>query len=115
MSLCVTPSTAHQGCGESAQIVDVAIVVVNESEDGDRANLTLPGAQDDLVAAAVRSNPNTIVVLNPGAPVLMPWLSEVRGVVESWSGGQDDGAALAFVLYGDVSRPGSCRRPGPRA
>ncbi|WP_328649357.1 glycoside hydrolase family 3 C-terminal domain-containing protein [Amycolatopsis sp. NBC_00348] len=93
----------------------VAVVVVNddESEDGDRQNLTLPGAQDDLVAAVAAANPHTIVVLNTGAPVLMPWLDSVSGVLESWYGGQQNGAALASVLFGDVNPSGKLPQTWP--
>jgi beta-glucosidase-like glycosyl hydrolase len=93
----------------------VAVVVVNddESEDGDRQNLTLPGAQDDLVAAVAAANPRTVVVLNTGAPVLMPWLGSVRGVLESWYGGQQNGAALASVLFGDVGPSGKLPQTWP--
>ncbi|MEW2516673.1 glycoside hydrolase family 3 C-terminal domain-containing protein [Actinacidiphila alni] len=93
----------------------VAVVVVNddESEDGDRQNLTLPGAQDDLIAAVAAANPHTVVVLNTGAPVLMPWLGSVDGVLESWYGGQQNGAALASVLFGDVNPSGKLPQTWP--
>jgi beta-glucosidase-like glycosyl hydrolase len=93
----------------------VAVVVVNddESEDGDRQNLTLPGAQDDLVAAVAAANPHTIVVLNTGGPVLMPWLAAVGAVLESWYGGQQNGAALASVLFGDVGPAGKLPQTWP--
>ncbi|WP_433894316.1 glycoside hydrolase family 3 C-terminal domain-containing protein [Streptomyces sp. CA-111067] len=93
----------------------VAVVVVNddESEDGDRQNLTLPGAQDDLIEAVAAANPHTVVVLNTGAPVLMPWLGSVGGVLESWYGGQQNGAALASVLFGDVSPSGKLPQTWP--
>ena len=93
----------------------VAVVVVNddESEDGDRQNLTLPGAQDDLIEAVAAANPHTVVVLNTGAPVLMPWLGSVDGVLESWYGGQQNGAALASVLFGDVAPSGKLPQTWP--
>jgi beta-glucosidase-like glycosyl hydrolase len=93
----------------------VAVVVVNddESEDGDRQNLTLPGAQDDLVEAVAAANPHTVVVLNTGAPVLMPWLGSVDGVLESWYGGQQNGTALASVLFGDVDPSGKLPQTWP--
>jgi beta-glucosidase len=84
---------------------DAAIVFVNddESEGGDRSNLTLPNSQDDLINAVANANPRTIVVLNTGAPVLMPWIEKVAGVVEAWYPGQEDGNAIAAVLFGDVN------------
>ncbi|PKQ25013.1 MAG: glycosyl hydrolase [Actinobacteria bacterium HGW-Actinobacteria-4] len=95
---------------EAARAADVAIVVVGtnarvESEGFDRTNLQLPGEQDALVAAVARSNPNTIVVVNSGAPVEMPWRKHVAAVVVSWFGGQEYGNALADVLLG-VVEPG---------
>ncbi|MFF7198776.1 glycoside hydrolase family 3 C-terminal domain-containing protein [Streptomyces sp. NPDC008079] len=110
------PDTAAIAAAAAAARQDsVAVVVVNddESEDGDRQNLTLPGAQDDLVAAVAAANPHTIVVLNTGAPVLMPWLDKVDGVLESWYGGQQNGAALASVLFGDVNPSGKLPQTWP--
>jgi beta-glucosidase-like glycosyl hydrolase len=108
-------TTAIAAAAAAAKQASVAVVVVNddESEDGDRQNLTLPGAQDDLVAAVADANARTVVVLNTGAPVLMPWLGSVRGVVESWYGGQQNGAALASVLFGDVSPSGKLPQTWP--
>lgn len=99
----------------AAKNADVAVVVVNddEMEDGDRQNLTLPGAQDDLVAAVAAANPKTVVVLNTGAPVLMPWLGAVPSVLESWYGGEGNGNALASVLFGDVNPSGKLPQTWP--
>jgi beta-glucosidase len=77
-----------------------------ESEGVDRPNLELPGSQDQLVAAVAQANPHTIVVLDTGGPVLMPWLSQVAGVLEAWYPGQEDGTALAALLFGDVNPSG---------
>jgi beta-glucosidase len=92
----------------AAQQADVAIVKVgdNETEGSDRANLSLPGNQDALIAAVAAANPRTVVVLNTGAPVLMPWLDDVPAVVEAWYPGEEDGNALAAVLFGDVNPSG---------
>ena len=59
-----------------------------------------------MIQAVAQANPHTIVVLNTGAPVLMPWLSQVQGVVEAWYPGQEDGNAIAAVLFGDVNPSG---------
>lgn len=111
----VPDTDAIAAAAAQAKTASVAIVVVNddESEDGDRQNLTLPGAQDDLIAAVAKANPHTIVVLNTGAPVLMPWLNSVSAVVESWYGGQQNGAALASILYGDVNPSGKLPQTWP--
>ncbi|CAB4717650.1 unannotated protein [freshwater metagenome] len=95
---------------EAARAADVAVVVVGtsarvESEGADRADLRLPGRQDELVEAVLAANPRTVVVVNSGAPVLMPWRERVAAVLLSWFGGQEMGHALADVLTG-VREPG---------
>jgi beta-glucosidase len=95
---------------ELAASCPYAVVVVGttsetESEGTDRTTLALPGRQDDLVRAVVAANPRTIVVVNSGSPVLMPWASEVPAVLLTWFGGQEYGNALADVLFG-VREPG---------
>jgi beta-glucosidase len=92
----------------AAKKSDVAVVFVGdeESEGVDRPNLELPGFQDQLIEAVAAANPNTVVVLNTGGPVLMPWLSQVKGVVEAWYPGEEDGDAIAPVLFGEVNPSG---------
>lgn len=82
---------------------DVAIVFAQQwmSEGEDVPNLSLPGEQDALIAAVAKANPRTIVVLESGGPVLMPWLPSVPAVVEAWFAGSGGAAALAHVLFGD--------------
>jgi beta-glucosidase len=94
----------------AARRADVALVVVGtnsqvESEGFDRRDLTLPGRQDELVSAVAAANPRTVVLVNAGAPVLMPWRDEVAAVIVGWFGGQEFGAAVASVLLGE-SEPG---------
>jgi beta-glucosidase len=93
-----------------AREVDVAVLVVGtteevESEGFDRASLSLPGRQDELVRRVAAANPNTVVVVNAGAPVLMPWASDVAAVLLAWFPGQEFGNALADVLLG-LAEPG---------
>jgi beta-glucosidase len=90
---------------------DVAVVVVGtseevESEGFDRTSLALPGRQDELVSAVAAANPRTIVVVNSGAPVLLPWANEVAAVLVSWFPGQEFGNALADVVTGAVEPAG---------
>lgn len=66
----------------------------------------IPGDQDALVSAVVKANPNTIVVLQNGGPLAMPWLSSVKGVVENWYPGQVDGDAITSLLFGDANFSG---------
>jgi beta-glucosidase len=77
-----------------------------EAEESDQGSIALPGQQNAMITAVAAANPHTIVVLNTGGPVLMPWLSRVKGVVEAWYPGQEDGAAIASVLFGDVDPAG---------
>jgi beta-glucosidase len=89
---------------------DVAVVVVGtteqvESEGFDRKSLALPGRQDELVARVAAANSRTVVVVNAGSPVLMPWADDVAAILLTWFPGQEAGAALADVLLG-VAEPG---------
>src|SRR5581483_7677064 len=94
-----------------AAACEYAIVVVGttaetESEGMDRTTLALPGRQDDLVRAVAAANPRTIVVVNSGAPVLLPWADDVPAVLLTWFGGQEYGGALADVLLGEAEPGG---------
>lgn len=90
---------------EAARAADTAVVVVAttdrvESEGFDRKNLSLPGRQDDLVRAVAAANPDTVVVINSGSPVELPWRDDVAAALLTWFPGQEGGAALADVLTG---------------
>jgi beta-glucosidase len=90
---------------------DVAVVVVGtsaevESEGFDRKSLSLPGRQDELVRRVAAANPRTVVVVNSGAPVLLPWAPDVPAVLLSWFAGQELGNALADVLLGEAEPGG---------
>ncbi|HMI26853.1 MAG TPA: glycoside hydrolase family 3 C-terminal domain-containing protein, partial [Streptosporangiaceae bacterium] len=90
---------------------DVAVVVVGttaevESEGFDRTSLALPGRQDELVRKVAAANPRTVVVVNSGAPVLLPWADQVAAVLLTWFGGQEFGNALADVLLGEAEPGG---------
>jgi len=94
----------------AARASDVAIVVVGtteevESEGFDRATLALPGQQDDLVRRVAAVNPRTVVIVNAGSPVELPWADEVAAVLLAWFPGQEAGVALADVLLG-ATEPG---------
>jgi beta-glucosidase len=90
---------------------DVAIVVVGtsnewESEGFDRPSLVLPVDQDELVRQVAAANRHTVVVVNAGAPVAMPWVDDVAAVIQTWFGGQEMAGALADVLVGDADPGG---------
>lgn len=95
---------------EAARNADVALVFVGttdevESEGFDRTDLLLPGRQDELVSAVAAANPRTVVIVNAGAPVEMPWREEVAAVLWAWLPGQEGGPAIADALTG-VVEPG---------
>jgi len=100
-----------QAAAALAASSDVAVVVVGttaevESEGFDRTSLALPGRQDKLVRTVVAANPRTVVVVNSGAPVLLPWAGDVGAVLLTWFGGQEFGNALADVLLGEAEPGG---------
>lgn len=107
---------------EAAQLAaesDVAIVIAGlnkdwESEGFDRTDMELPGDQAELIEQVRAANPNTVVVLNAGSPVAMPWLDRVAAVLEAWYLGQETGNGIADVLFGDVNPSGKLPTTFPR-
>ncbi|OLV19036.1 glycoside hydrolase family 3 C-terminal domain-containing protein [Deinococcus marmoris] len=100
----------HEAARVAAQ-ADYAVVCVGttgewETEGVDRAGLDLPGQQDELVAAVLAANPRTIVLLQTGGPVLMPWLDGVPALLQGWFPGQEAGHAFADVLLGHAAPGG---------
>ena len=112
-------STADAIAAAKAASVAVVFAGDSESEGTDRQGLTLTSGscilvgcapstvdQNALISAVSGANPNTVVVLHTGGPVLTPWLSSVKGVMEAWFPGQENGNAIAALLFGDVD-PGA--------
>jgi beta-glucosidase len=115
----------------AASTANVAVVFANdaESEGNDRPSLSLADAelctlvgcaptavnQDQLIQAVAQANPNTVVVLDTGGPMVMPWLGQVKGVLQAWYPGQEDGNAVASLLFGDVNPSGKLPETFPRA
>ncbi len=95
----------------------VAIVFATQhaSEGMDLENLSLPGKQDALIEAVAAANPRTIVVLETGGAVLMPWIDKVAGVVEAWYPGIRGSEAIANVLFGDVNPSGKLPLTFPKS
>jgi len=93
---------------ETAKRADVVIVFANQwtSEGMDVPDLSLPDGQDELIAAVAAANPHTIVVLQTGGPVTMPWLDKTAAVIEAWYPGARGGEAIASVLFGDINPGG---------
>jgi beta-glucosidase len=92
----------------AAKAAKVAIVFVYDegTEGRDRASLSLPGIQDKLVAAVAAANPRTVVVMNNGAPVLMPWADQVAAILQMWYPGQEGADATAAILVGEAAPGG---------
>jgi beta-glucosidase len=107
-----TPSALAPGISAAvgaAQSASTAVIVVSddtETEAADRPSLNLPSAQDELIKAVAAANPNTVVVIDAGAPVAMPWLSQVAGVIDAWYPGQTSGTSLGSVLFGQTDPGG---------
>jgi beta-glucosidase len=110
--LWATPADLAPGiaaAAAAAKAASTAVVVVSddtESEATDRPSLSLPSAQDELISAVAAANPHTVVVIDAGAPVAMPWLPKVAAVVDAWYPGQASGTALASVLFGQTDPGG---------
>ncbi|MHB8105643.1 MAG: glycoside hydrolase family 3 C-terminal domain-containing protein, partial [Dehalococcoidales bacterium] len=105
------PADLLQHAVKAAADADVAIVFVGlnekqESEGADRKDMDLPPEQNELIKKVAAANANTIVVLNNGSPLAMPWLNKVPAVVEAFFPGQECGNAIASVLFGLVNPSG---------
>jgi beta-glucosidase len=92
----------------AARAAKVAVIFADytEAEGSDLTSIDLGTADDNLISAVAAANPNTIVVLNTGSAVTMPWANSVAGIVEQWYPGQVDGTAAAAVLFGAVDPSG---------
>lgn len=115
----VTPDAMRARVADAvaaARTARVAIVFAHDegAEGRDRGSLALPAEQDALIAAVAAVNPRTVVVLNTGGPVLMPWLPRVKAVLQTWYAGQDGGPATAAMLTGDLSPGGRLPMTFPR-
>ena len=107
-----TPSALAPGiaaAADAAKSASAAVVVVSddtESEGTDRPSLDLPSAQNELISAVAATNRHTVVVIDAGAPVSMPWLNHVGAVLDAWYPGQSNGTSLARVVFGQVDPSG---------
>ena len=92
----------------AAKAATDAIVYVNlpEGEESDLASINLSSTDETMINDVAAANPNTIVVINSGGPVVMPWLNNVAGVFENWYGGGETGAATAALIFGKANPSG---------
>ena len=123
MRLGIAPELEEDGLLDeavgAAATADLAVVVVGsadgtESEGYDRETMALDGRQDELVSRVAAANANTVVVVNSGMPVLMPWVDEVAAIIQVWLPGQAFGEALADCLVGAVEPGGRLPVSVPR-
>lgn len=114
----VTPAAAAEARDRAvalARKVRTPVVFVQDegTEDKDRAGLGLAGGQDELISAVADANPHTVVVLNTGSSITMPWLPKVDAVLDMYYPGQEGAAATARLLYGDVNPSGKLTQTFP--
>jgi beta-glucosidase len=105
------PSGTIEEAVELARAADAVLLLVGsaastESEGYDRDDIKLPGRQDELVEAILAVNPNTVVVVNAGAPMAMPWIDKARAVMLAWLPGEEGPDAMADLLFGGASPSG---------
>ncbi|GEQ67195.1 hypothetical protein JCM33374_g859 [Metschnikowia sp. JCM 33374] len=104
---------------ELAKRADKVVLVTGlskeyESEGFDRPHMDVPGWTDQMIAEVAKANPNVVVVNQSGSPVTMPWIDDVKGVVQAWYGGNELGNAIADVLFGDVNPSGKLSMTFPK-
>jgi beta-glucosidase len=114
----VTPQAAGQArdaAVAAARAAQTAVVFVHDdgTEGADRTTLSLPGGQDELIAAVAAANPRTVVVLNTGAAITMPWLDRTAAVLDMWYPGQAGAEATTALLFGDVNPSGKLTQTFP--
>lgn len=119
-SVCDEPDhTLIQEAAETAAKADVAVIFAGlpdtyESEFFDRRHMRMPEGHNKLIEAVAKAQKNTVVVLSNGSPVEMPWIGEVRAVLEMYLGGQASGGAAADILFGDVNPSGRLAETFPK-
>ncbi|KAB5554891.1 glycosyl hydrolase family 3 N terminal domain-containing protein [Coniochaeta sp. 2T2.1] len=115
----IDPNEEIRKAAELAKDADQVIVCAGlnadwETEGSDRENMDLPGRMDDMIAAVAAANKNTVVVMQSGTPVRMPWINDVAAVVQAWYGGNETGNVIADVLFGDVNPSGKLSLSFPK-
>jgi len=111
--------TSIKEAAELARAVDQVVLFTGlsgewESEGQDRPHMNLPPGNDDLIRAVLDANPNTVVIVQSGTPVAMPWADQAKAIVQAWFGGNETGNGIADVLYGDVNPSGKLPLTMPR-
>lgn len=116
----IDPAAEIRRAAQLAREADQVVVCAGlnadwETEGADREGMDLPVPMDELISAVAAANPaGTVVVVQSGTPVHMPWAGEVAGIVQAWYGGNETGNAIADVLFGDVNPSGKLPLSFPR-
>ncbi|BCS00565.1 beta-glucosidase H [Aspergillus luchuensis] len=115
----LSPSKGIEEAVQLAASVDQVILVAGlsaewESEGEDRTSMSLPPHTDELISRVLEVNPDTVVVLQSGTPVEMPWIQKAKAVLHAWYGGNETGNGLADVIFGDVNPSGKLPLTFPR-
>lgn len=116
MHLTVMDGSDIEAAAAAAKRSQVVIVMVGDQDtEGRDQGLELPASQNDLIAAVAKANPKTIVVVKSGSAILMPWITSVAAVLEAWYPGEEDGNAVADILFGKVNPSGKLPITFPRS
>ncbi|KAK5709606.1 hypothetical protein LTR17_019635 [Elasticomyces elasticus] len=115
----IEPRAAIEEAAKLAASADQVVLFAGlsgewETEGEDRTTMDLPPGTDELISRVLDANPNTVVVLQSGTPVSMPWERKAKAIVHAWYGGNETGNAIADVLYGDVNPSGKLPLTFPR-
>lgn len=115
----IDPEQEIAKAAELARDADQVIICAGlnadwETEGNDRENMDLPPPMDKLIAAVLAANPNTVVVMQSGTPVSMPWVDNAPAIVQAWYGGNETGNVIADVLFGDVNPSGKLSLSFPK-
>ncbi|RAK79311.1 beta-glucosidase H [Aspergillus fijiensis CBS 313.89] len=115
----LSPQEGIEQAVELAASVDQVILVAGlsaewESEGEDRTSMSLPPHTDELISRVLEANPDTVVVVQSGTPVGMPWIDKAKAVLHAWYGGNETGNGLADVIFGDVNPSGKLPLTFPR-
>jgi beta-glucosidase len=115
----IDPKQEIAKAAELAKVADQVIICAGlnadwETEGNDRENMDLPASMDEMIAAVLAANPNTVVVMQSGTPVKMPWVDNAPAIVQAWYGGNETGNVIADVLFGDTNPSGKLSLSFPK-